>query len=131
MAWNEWNQLKSAPTPRAADLVAHQDDLGAVGHEAYVLHRALLQHADVAGHEPNSAAVTLTRHHFAMGAALASTTTVWTSQLRALLQACAHISNHLDHTKAAHARDDAKIRTTLRGITTPEVPVSRLSTYFT
>ncbi|CAM5561223.1 hypothetical protein GCM10010329_69750 [Streptomyces spiroverticillatus] len=138
MAWNEWNQPKPAPAPRAADLVAHQDDLGAVGHEAHVLHGALLKHADMAGHEPNStttcapprAATALTRHHFAMGAALTTTTTLWTSQLRALLQACAHISNHLDHTKASHARDDAKIRTTIRGIATPEVPVSRLSTYF-
>jgi hypothetical protein len=146
VAWNEWQHLQSAPSLRGApvasapgpraDLVAHQDDLGAVGHEAYLLHAALLRHADVAGHgaTPSAActstraATALTRHHFAMGAALASTTTVWTSQLRSLLSACAHISNHLDHTKASHARDDAKVRTALRGITTPEPPVSRLST---
>ncbi|MFD3518304.1 hypothetical protein [Streptomyces sp. NPDC058657] len=141
MAWSEWQQLKSGPgTPPGgrADLVAHQDDLGAVGHEAYVLHRALLQHADVAGRGLNSAgsctssraAASLTRDHFAMGAALETTTTLWTSQLRSLLQACAHISNHLDHSKASHARDEAKVRATIRGITAPEIPVSRLNTYF-
>ncbi|GAA3490299.1 hypothetical protein [Streptomyces cremeus] len=130
MAWNEWNELKSAPAPRA-DLIAHQDDLGAVGHEAYVLHGALLRHADVAARDHSArTAAALRRYHFAMGAALETTAGVWTSQLRSLLQACAHISNHLDHTKAAHARDDAKIRTAIRGVAAPEVPVSRLSAYF-
>lgn len=146
-----------------ADLVAHQNDLGAVGHEAYVLHGALLQQADIAGagaREPrirtgppgtrsgsgippgsslppgsgvcasSQAAAALSSHHFAMGAALATTVSLWSSQLDALLQACAHISDHLDHTKASHARDDARIRTRIRGVTSPEAPVSRLSGYF-
>ncbi|MEU8891733.1 hypothetical protein [Streptomyces sp. NPDC048442] len=144
MAWNEWEQLKAKPsaaggvTAGQADLIAHQDDLGAVGHEAYVLHETLLKRADIAGTGPNrsgactstQAAASLKSHHFAMGSALETTVSLWTSQLRALLQACAHISNHLDHTKASHAADDAKIKTRIRGITAPEVPVSRLSEYF-
>ncbi|MFI0981508.1 hypothetical protein ACH4SP_31430 [Streptomyces sp. NPDC021093] len=144
MAWNEWEQLKAKPPVggKAAggpgDLIAHQDDLGAVGHEAYVLHDALLKRADIAGAGLNGsgactsaqAAAALKSHHFTMGTALETTVSLWTSQLRALLQACAHISNHLDHTKASHAADDAKIKTRIRGISTPEVPVSRLTEYF-
>ncbi|UCA47947.1 hypothetical protein LEL86_00925 [Streptomyces sp. WA6-1-16] len=56
MAWEEWVRSKEAVaeghTPMrlneagsqgaaAADLVVHQDDLGAVGHEAFVLHGEL------------------------------------------------------------------------------------------
>ncbi|MGW7411897.1 hypothetical protein [Streptomyces sp. NPDC054863] len=166
MAWNEWEQLKAEPSARTkvtggqADLIAHQDDLGAVGHEAYVLHDALLRQADIAGaglNRPASgagsapapgtgpgaasgpapgactstqAAAALKSHHFTMGAALETTVSLWTSQLRALLQACAHISNHLDHTKASHAVDDAKVKSRIRGIAAPEAPVSRLTEYF-
>ncbi|CUM37738.1 hypothetical protein BN2537_4441 [Streptomyces venezuelae] len=32
-----------------ADLVVNQDDLGAVGHEAFVLHSQLQKEADIAG----------------------------------------------------------------------------------
>ncbi|WP_433548330.1 hypothetical protein ACQPZG_27185 [Streptomyces sp. CA-294286] len=150
MAWNEWESLKSAKavaSPGAGtgggggargDLVAHQDDLGAVGHEAFVLHRSLSRQADVSGAgldrsgacSTSQAAASLKSHHFAMGPALGTTVTVWTAQLKHLLQACAHISNHLDHTKASHAQDDAKVRTKIRGVVAPETPVSRLTEYF-
>ncbi|MFJ6700523.1 hypothetical protein ACIQM4_31370 [Streptomyces sp. NPDC091272] len=151
MAWNEWEQLKTGTSGGAggtgahgggaggrADLVAHQDDLGAVGHEAYLLHCSLVRAADIAGTGANGsaacssaqAATALRSHHFAMGPALSTTLSLWTSQLTALLQACARISDHLDHTKASHAMDDAKIRTKIHGVTAPEVPVSRLTEYF-
>ncbi|MFI5804261.1 hypothetical protein [Streptomyces sp. NPDC051561] len=143
MAWDEWERLKSGSGSGGGrpDLVARQDDLGAVGHEAFVLHRALTDRANVAGSAPgksgsctsSQAAAALKSHHFTMGAALETTVTRWTSQLSALLQACAHVSNHLDHTRATHAQDDAKIKAALRGIDSapaPPVPVSRLSEYF-
>lgn len=56
MAWDEWEQSKGAATQRHAarvqlneagtadgdgGLVVRQDDLGAVGHEAFVLHGEL------------------------------------------------------------------------------------------
>ncbi|WP_420791089.1 hypothetical protein [Streptomyces sp. NRRL B-1381] len=56
--------------------------------------------------------------------------------MKTLLQACAHISNHLDYTKASRKSDDEWIETQLRivGPVAPEadaaVPVSEISKYF-
>ncbi|WP_208899051.1 hypothetical protein [Streptomyces incarnatus] len=70
MAWEEWEQLKNQAAEGktahlqlnhvadtvggtggtgGADLVVHQDDLGAVGHEAFQLHARLHDQADIAG----------------------------------------------------------------------------------
>ncbi|GAA3219512.1 hypothetical protein GCM10020256_24600 [Streptomyces thermocoprophilus] len=54
------------------------------------------------------AAAELKSHHFSMGSALETTVSVWTTQVKAVLQALAHISNHLDYSKKTHAHDDAK-----------------------
>ncbi len=93
MAWDEWEQLKSRAADRPPahmqmngapaqgpgggkpDLVAHQDDLGAVGHDAFVLHGDLVKKVDVAGAGMNSdhagsthqAATTLSASGFSMG----------------------------------------------------------------
>nr|WP_243460088.1 hypothetical protein [Streptomyces sp. M54] len=56
--------------------------------------------------------------------------------MKTLLQACAHISNHLDYTKASRKSDDEWIETQLRvvGPVAPEadaaVPVSEISKCF-
>ncbi|MDT0544360.1 MULTISPECIES: hypothetical protein [Streptomyces] len=68
---------------KASDLIVHQDDLGAVGHEAFVLHGEL--------------------------------------------QMCAHISNHLDHSKKSHANDDELIAASLRNRDGSAVSVSEIS----
>lgn len=159
MAWNEWEQIKSdvgeqrstamrlnhVPADQgagggggASDFVAHQDDLGAVGHEAFVLHSQLGKQADMAGAGMDEngagstmqAAATLKSHHFTLGATLETTVSVWDGQMKALLQACAHISNHLDYSKALHAHDDALIGASLRQRNGEEIPVSRLNEYF-
>ncbi|MEU7607462.1 hypothetical protein [Streptomyces sp. NPDC041003] len=44
---------------------------------------------------------------FALGAALSTVADKWHDQLGTLLDACAHISNHLDYTQNAHAEDGA------------------------
>lgn len=161
MTWSEWERLKAetaagrqdglrldraddgpAPGPGGggarSDLVAHQDDLGAVGHDAFVLHDRLSKQVDIAGAGTDrdgagssmQAAQALKRDNFAMGTALATTVTFWSSQLKALLQACAHISHHLDHSKASHAKDDAWVAADLRNRGGLPVPTSRLSEYF-
>ncbi|WP_327176967.1 hypothetical protein OG599_17875 [Streptomyces sp. NBC_01335] len=158
MAWNEWEQIKShvgeqrsasmrlnqLPADQgtggkgSGDFVAHQDDLGAVGHEAFVLHSRLGKQADIAGAGMDKtgagstmqAAATLKSHHFTLGATLETTVSVWDGQMKALLQACAHISNHLDYSKALHAHDDALIGASLRQRNGEEIPVSRLNEYF-
>jgi hypothetical protein len=115
------------------DLVVHQDDLGAVGHEAFVLHGRLHDNvnmaaagADGAGNGSTAqAASALKSSNFVMGAALEETVEVWTTQVKAVLQACAHISNHLDYSKKLHAQNDTTIAADLSGMS-----VSRLNEYF-
>ncbi|MFD6180576.1 hypothetical protein [Streptomyces goshikiensis] len=155
MAWDEWedskaavatgrqvsmrlNQVPGGPGSGQADLVVHQDDLGGVGHEAFVLHGGLRKGADVAGAGANKegagstmqAAAALKGSNFALGGELETTVSVWTSQVKSVLQACAHISNHLDYSKKAHAEDDAAIAASLQNRDGSAVSVSRLSEYF-
>ncbi|MFJ3904087.1 hypothetical protein [Streptomyces sp. NPDC090025] len=95
--------------PGGADLAVRQDRLGAIGHAAYVLHGRLLKdgvHAEAATGESGG---DLTKNGFRTGSALTTVRETWSSQVRTLLAACAQISNHLDHSAAAHARDDADI----------------------
>ncbi|MFE7647962.1 hypothetical protein [Streptomyces phaeoluteigriseus] len=158
MAWEEWEQVKAAagepgcharmqlnqlPVDQGAsggagDLVVSQDDLGAVGHDAYLLWDALRTTADIAGAGADKsgegstaqAASSLTSHGFTMGAGLTKTVEIWTSQAKSVLQACAHISNHLDFTKKLHAEDDAKIAAQTAAIDGGALSVSVLSKYF-
>ncbi|MFF9410825.1 hypothetical protein ACF1B0_35715 [Streptomyces anandii] len=156
MAWNEWEQLKrraaddkathlrlnqaagSAAGAGDAGLVVHQDDLGAVGHEAFQLHGRLHNQVDVAGvgaddHGAGTTvqtAAALKSHHFAMGAGLETTVSVRTAQVKAVLQAFAHILNHLDYSKKLHTRDDETIAVEIRSRNGAAVPVSVLNSYF-
>lgn len=160
MAWEEWEQLKADAARKQSasmelnhlqntnsaggaagaggDLVVHQDDLGAVGHEAFILHDHLRKGADIAGagsgkgHEGSSmqAAASLKSHHFVMGSAIEKTVDIWTAQVKSVLQACAHISNHLDFSKKLHSKDDERIAADLRGRDGSAMPVSRLNEYF-
>jgi hypothetical protein len=147
MAWNEWERLKGEAAARRVpddprshhdDLRVHQDDLGAVGHEAFLLHEDLRTVTDAGGADAEGggatcrAAAALTSCGFATGGALAATLETWTSQARTVLQATAHLSNHLSYSRKAHARDDAEIGAVLsRPDGLSAVPVSALETYFT
>ncbi|GAA1434809.1 hypothetical protein GCM10009601_59960 [Streptomyces thermospinosisporus] len=156
MAWDEWEQLKAQAADRPPahmqlnqapaqggsggkpDLVARQDDLGAVGHDAFVLHGDLVKKVDIAGAGMNSdhagsthqAATELSSSHFTMGDELMTTLSVWESQVKAVRQACAHISNHLDFSKKLHANDDARIAAVIAQRDGSELPVSELEKYF-
>ncbi|MDX2933176.1 hypothetical protein [Streptomyces ipomoeae] len=157
MAWDEWEQLKADAARKSStqmqlnqsaasggggsadgDLVVNQDDLGAVGHEAFVLYDGLQKGADIAGAGANKegvgstmqAAAELKSHGFATGGALQTTVEIWTSQVKSVLQACAHISNHLDFSKKLHAGDDAKIAAVIGSWDGSAVSVSELDKYF-
>ncbi|GAA2576121.1 MULTISPECIES: hypothetical protein [Streptomyces] len=152
MVWDEWETLKADAAARQStgmqldqlapsgsgggqDLVVYQDDLGAVGHDAYLLFEGISEKADIAGAGADKtgagtsarAASSLTSAGFAMGPALKSTVEIWTSQVDSVRQACAHISDHLDFSKKRHAEDDAKVGSVIRG---QALPVSRLNEYF-
>ncbi|MFJ8846512.1 hypothetical protein ACIRFF_26845 [Streptomyces cyaneofuscatus] len=135
------NQLDPGPGGPSGgsqhDLVVKQDDLGAVGHEAFRLHSELRKRADIAGAgsgkgESGSTALAakeLSGRNLTMGAELYTTLSVWTSQVKTVLQMCAHISNHLDYSKKSHAADDAAIAASLRNRDGTAVPVSEISKY--
>ncbi|MFF9349934.1 hypothetical protein [Streptomyces sp. NPDC014734] len=92
-----------------ADLAVNQDSLGAIGHEAYDLHTRLSKEGDHARPATFEAATSLTNGNFSSGSALLKVHDRWNTHLRTLLDSCAQISNHLDYSKAAHAKDDAQI----------------------
>ncbi|WP_225636471.1 hypothetical protein [Streptomyces solaniscabiei] len=153
MVWDEWESAKTAVRDSHAvrtqldqvgsegtgdqDLVVYQDDLGAVGHEAFILHGELKKRADIAGAGADKggsgstmqAAALLKSAGLGLGSELESTVEIWTSQVKHVLQACAHISNHLDYSKKLYAHEDAKIAAEIRG-RTGTLPVSVLNEYF-
>ncbi|WP_225804787.1 hypothetical protein [Streptomyces sp. NK15101] len=119
------------------NLVVTQDDLGAVGHEAYLLHEQLRKGADIAGAGSDKsgagstaqAARELSSRHMTMGGELLTALSVWDSQVKTVLQMCAHISNHLDYSKRSYAQNDRRIEDSLRHRDGTVVPVSEISTY--
>ncbi|MFD0317386.1 hypothetical protein [Streptomyces flavalbus] len=124
MAWEEWERLKTTSgqtdagdqAPRG-DLVAGQKDLAAVGkaaHDLFEDFHAYSGHARVA---TEAAAGGLRAEGFALGPALSHVAERWTEQTRTLLDACAHISNHLRFTRTQHAADDTYIAGAVSSIT--------------
>ncbi|MFF9321159.1 hypothetical protein ACF1BP_25060 [Streptomyces sp. NPDC014735] len=106
----------------AADLVVNQDNLGAIGNEAYGLHTRLSKDGDHARPSTFEASLALTNGNFSSGSALLKVHDQWNTQLRTLLNACAQISNHLDYSKAAHTKDDVQIAGDL-------ISISKLNEY--
>ncbi|MCP9945295.1 hypothetical protein LUX12_11695 [Streptomyces somaliensis] len=136
MAWDEWERLKSevagrpstamrlnqappggGPGPQG-DLKVNQQDLAAVGDSAFKLFDRLGKHGRDAWSVSQSAAKDLTTQGFALGGALDHVQERWEKQLQSLLDACAHISNHMDFTRNAHAGDEYHIATTVSSIAT-------------
>ncbi|MFF3750007.1 hypothetical protein ACFYYH_06005 [Streptomyces sp. NPDC002018] len=128
----EWSQLKSDAADRSSsqtrlnqldgggggpipegDLKVTQSDLAAIGDEAFKLYRRLDTDGDHAKQSSYEAATAM-KDDFALGSALSTVTDTWNSQVDTLLEACAHISNHLDYSKNAHADDEYYIATRFR-----------------
>ncbi|MFJ8753383.1 hypothetical protein ACIREO_29230 [Streptomyces sp. NPDC102441] len=121
-------QINSVPAEgggsggRAGDLVVNQDDLGAVGNDAYGVRVRLSKDGDHARPSTFDAAIALTNGNFTSGSALLKVHDRWNTHMRTLLDSCAHISNHLDYTKSVHSKDDVQIGGDL-------VPISKLREY--
>ncbi|MER5675388.1 hypothetical protein ACFWZK_10565 [[Kitasatospora] papulosa] len=138
MAWAEWEQLKSEAAekrsarmqlnqlppetgggpPPQGDLKVNQKDLAAIGDVAYRMYGDLEKAGDHARASTQKAAGTLKTETFALGGALDHVASRWIDQVRSLQDACAHISNHLDYTKGAHAGDEVYIATVVSNIDT-------------
>ncbi|WP_199552105.1 hypothetical protein [Streptomyces sp. N35] len=140
MAWDEWEQLKSEAVERQGggqmqlnrlddpppgpdgssfgDLVVGQQDLAKIGDSAHKLYDRLWKEARVAVPSSDKAASDLTSQGFALGAALQHVSNRWENQLRSLMDACAHINNHLAITKNQTRQDDDYIRRNMSAIAT-------------
>ncbi|MER5342308.1 hypothetical protein [Streptomyces mirabilis] len=138
MAWDEWEQLKGEALQRQqgsahmqlnqlpgdqggnpqGDLAVNQSDLAAVGNAAYELHEAFAHYSDHARMSSLKAADGLKSEGYEIGSALDHVAQHWVDQVQSLLDATAHISNHLDYTKGAHAGDELYIAGTLSSIAT-------------
>ncbi|XUL91505.1 hypothetical protein ACQ86D_36925 [Streptomyces galilaeus] len=139
MGWDEWEQLKGDALARQqssthmqlnsipadpgggnpqGDLRVSQSDLAAVGDAAYELHQAFQHDSDLARMSSIKAGDGLKSEGYEIGSALDHVAEHWVDQVQSLLDATAHISNHLDYTKGAHAGDEAYIAGTLSSIAT-------------
>ncbi|MFH9737586.1 hypothetical protein ACH4MA_07835 [Streptomyces roseolus] len=138
MAWDEWERLKSsaagqdsgrmqlnglppedrpnAGSPSGGFLKVSQQDLAAIGNEAFKLYNRLWKEARVTSMD--SAASDLSGQGFALGAALSHVSTRWDRQLGSVMDACALISNHMDFTQNAHAGDEVFIERHVSSIAT-------------
>ncbi|MFF8973216.1 hypothetical protein [Streptomyces sp. NPDC014995] len=136
MAWEEWEQLKTQAAEQPTrmqlnqypvdqggdgtqgDLVAGQKDLQAVGKAAHDLFEDFTIYSGHARVASTAAAGGLKGEGFALGAALEHVTERWSEQTKTLLDACAHISNHLRFTRNQHAADDSYIAGAVSSIAT-------------
>lgn len=94
----------------SGDLDLNQDHIGAIGSEAYKLHSRLQTDGKHAATSTAEAAGALTKENFASGAALLKANTLWESQVKTLVAACANISNGLNYSLSSHAKDEAQLR---------------------
>ena len=139
MGWDEWEQLKGDALARQqssthmqlnsipadpgggnpqGDLRVSQSGLAAVGDAAYELHQAFQHDSDLARMSSIKAGDGLKSEGYEIGSALDHVAEHWVDQVQSLLDATAHISNHLDYTKGAHEGDEAYIAGTLSSIAT-------------
>ncbi|MFD5408614.1 hypothetical protein [Streptomyces nojiriensis] len=75
------------------------------------------------------AAAECSARNLAMGSELSVTLSTWDSQVKTVLQMYAHISNHRDYSKRAHARDDEAIAASLRHRDGSAISVSEIQGY--
>lgn len=134
MTWDEWEQAKQdaaarmrlnqlppdagGPVRMNPDLVVHDHVLGALGDMARRLRDRVARDGDHARTATAEAASELAVDGLDLGGALHAVHDAWATKLATLKDACAHISNHLDHSRAVHAEDDQKIAA--------DMPVSRI-----
>lgn len=129
----EWAELKAKarmrlnsvdsgePSPDGADLVVKYDDMGEIGHAAFLLHQHLSSAGKHAQSQTRAAAKSLKSDGFDMGDALAKAGKGWQGQLQVLLDACAQISNHLDYSVKSSKQEDRFVAAQMK--------VSKISEY--
>ena len=116
--------------PRQPDLSVKSDELGRIGHEAFLLYDRVMSDGGWAQMTTLRASTDLTEGHLETGAALSEADKAWQTKLGTLQEACAHISNHLDFSAKSHAKDDADLAYTMRDINGERLTLSKINKYF-
>ncbi|MFJ9035511.1 hypothetical protein ACIRF8_02795 [Streptomyces sp. NPDC102406] len=139
MAWDEWEQLKtdaaerqstqmrlnqvdggggaSPPLPgKTGDLTVKDADLTKIGSHAKTLYDGLWDKARVADSSSSKAAGNLLGQGFSLGSGLQHVADRWEEQLKSLMDACAHVSNHMQVTKKVHEGDEHYIQRQMSSI---------------
>lgn len=146
MALEEWEQAKAqvseqgthtrlnSSTPAGGghgggDLVVRDSELGALGNMAYDLRQRLSAGGDYARSATYDASIELLNDGMDTGSALLELHDAWSSKMRTLLEACAHISNHLDYTRGEHAKDEVKVVTDMKNAEGGAMTVSSIHDY--
>ncbi len=93
-------------SPGGADLIVKYDDMGEIGHAAFLLRQHLSSAGKHAQAHTEAAAKSLANTGFDMGTALTKAGEGWQGQLQLLLDACAQISNHLDYSVKSSKQED-------------------------
>lgn len=141
MSFNEeWRQIQTDVAARqtrmrlnrldgggggTSGLSVRADDLGLVGNNAFELRDRLDKDGKHALKSTEAAATALKSDNFRTGPALKTLHDTWESQVKTLLDACAHISDHLDYSIAQHGKDEADISQSFTGLS-----ASRISEFF-
>ncbi|MER6145956.1 hypothetical protein ABT174_39100 [Streptomyces sparsogenes] len=112
------------------DLSVKSDELGRIGHDAFLLYDRIMSDGGWAQMTTLRASVDLAEGHFETAAALSKADEVWHTKLGTLQDACAHISNHLDFSAKSHAKDDAEIAYTMRDVDGDRMTPSKINKYF-
>ncbi|MET8574151.1 hypothetical protein [Streptomyces sp. NPDC005012] len=140
MAWDEWEQLKTEAARRPSgdgrmrvnqypaesgpghvgDLNVDQQDLARIGDHAQTVFDHLWDQARLDNTSVEKAARDLSTQGFAVGSGLAHVAKRWRTQLDSVLDACAHIANHMQVTRRIHAGDEAYVQRELTSIQTLE-----------
>ncbi|AXK37581.1 hypothetical protein DVA86_23345 [Streptomyces armeniacus] len=123
------NEADAGPGGGGQDLSVHDDELGALGNMAHELHGRLSTDGEHAKKVSGEAASSLKGDGFDTGSALGELNEAWKTKLATLLEACAHISNHLDYSRAAHKKDEDTIATNMRDAEGRLMSVSRIAEY--
>ncbi|QES51941.1 hypothetical protein DEJ50_33005 [Streptomyces venezuelae] len=127
----EWRQARTDATENRAvatrlnqtggggatpNLAVNSDALGPIGADAHALYEGVKRDTETVRVSNYEAAAALTTGQFTCGAQLMQVHERWYTQVGTLRDACAQISNHLDYSVAAHAKDDAEIRGDLMAV---------------
>ncbi|HZG05121.1 MAG TPA: hypothetical protein VE546_16385, partial [Streptomyces sp.] len=72
----------------------------------------------------------LKKSNFTLGEELGIAVGVWESQLKTLLQSCAHISNHLDYSAKSYTEQDKEIEAQMRHRSGAAMSVSEIERFY-